>query len=233
MSSWVESTDVCGRGMQAIEVCRVDRQEYGQADRARRAILSQIVTQVTLIDRMADDGGSNADWARFFAIYYPAMVAFAEGSVSSHDAEEIAQEALVKLLGALSSGGYRRQSGAHFRAYVKAVLRNSIVDALRRQKSERERLVGLDDVEPVLHGEDAGGNLDAAWRVAIRRTAVKHVLHEMPIAPLSREIYRAVRLDGRDKGAVMREFGVSRRQLNQIVCRIDSRIAAVEAYYED
>lgn len=200
---------------------------------ASRAILSQIVTQVTLIDRMAGDGGSNADWARFFAIYYPAMVAFAESSQARHDAEEIAQEALVKLLGALSSGGYRRRSGTHFRAYVKTVLRNSIVDALRRKKVECEHLVRLGDAPSVTYGEDAGERLDAVWLVAIRRTAMRHVLYEMPIAPLSREVYRAVRIDGRDTDAVMREFGVSRRQLNQIVRRIDSRVAAVEAYYED
>ena len=63
-----------------------------KVDMDEQSILSQIVTQATLIDRMSDDGGSNADWVRFFALYYPAMIAFAECSVPATEAEEIAQQ---------------------------------------------------------------------------------------------------------------------------------------------
>lgn len=59
-----------------------------------------VQTQVTLLQRIATEktGEDEATWARFFELYYPAMVAFAQRLGGYDNAEDVASEVLAKLV---------------------------------------------------------------------------------------------------------------------------------------
>ena len=65
-------------------------------------------TQITLIESMANREADEHLWNRFFDLYYSAMVKYAEMFCASHDAEDIVQRVLVKLVEILKSGRYER-----------------------------------------------------------------------------------------------------------------------------
>ena len=81
--------------------------------------------------------------------------------------------------------------------------------------------------------EEAGEWLDVEWRSARHRAAVKHVLGLVVIAERSKQVYRAVVIEGRPIAEVAAEFRLSRNEVSQIKLRMDRRIAAVESMYEE
>ena len=54
---------------------------------------------------------------RFFELYQPAIVKFAENQGAAADAEDIAQQILLKLVDVLRAGRYSGDAG-HFRSYL-------------------------------------------------------------------------------------------------------------------
>ena len=69
-----------------------------------------VQTQLTLLRKLARDTDSaqEAEWARFFDLYYRPMIAFAELHGGGSASEDIAQQTLVKVVKAFKSGRYRR-----------------------------------------------------------------------------------------------------------------------------
>ena len=96
-----------------------------------------IRTRLTLINRLAKDTKSahEEDWARFFDLYYPAMVKFAELHGGGEASEDIAQDALVKIVNAFRAGKYSRRPGISFRAYLMTILRNELSLAYWREQA--------------------------------------------------------------------------------------------------
>ena len=69
--------------------------------------------------------------------------------------------------------------------------------------------------------------IDAAWRQAVLKSAVEHVLTKTALSERDRNVYRAYALEGRDIAEVARTFGISRNSVSQIKTRIDKRIVSV------
>jgi len=196
-----------------------------------------VKTQVTLLQRIAMEtaGEDEASWARFFELYYPAMVVFAKGIGGSEHAEDIAQDVLVKLVKVLREGQYERQPGKSFRAYVKTLIRNQLHDLYRREKARGYgRLTPLTEAitEDVAADEkDLGEQMDLDWAKACNDAAVDHVLLHTALAAQSKDIYREYAVKGRPIADVAREFGVSKNLVSQIKTRVDKMVAAVAAEY--
>ena len=137
-------------------------------------------TQITLIESMANREADEHLWNRFFDLYYSAMVKYAEMFCASHDAEDIVQRVLVKLVGILKSGRYERRPGVRFRSYLMTLIRHEFID-WRREETAR----GLGAKVPLLEGAafsvqpDAAARIDAEWRIATRAAAVERVLTSM------------------------------------------------------
>ena len=110
-----------------------------------------VQTQLTLLRKLARDTDSaqEAEWARFFDLYYRPMIAFAELHGGGSASEDIAQQTLVKVVKAFRSGRYRRQEGATFRSYLKTLLRHELVDVYRREAARALRNALPLDVESV------------------------------------------------------------------------------------
>jgi len=194
-------------------------------------------TQVTLLQRIAMEktGEDEATWARFFELYYPAMVVFARGIGGSENAEDIAQDVLVKLVKVLREGQYERQSGKSFRAYVKTLIRNQLHDLYRREKVRGYgRLTPLTEAiteDTAAEEKDLGEEMDSQWAKACWNAAVEHVLTHTALAAQSKNVYREYAVRGRPIADVAREFGVSKNLVSQIKTRVDRMVAAVAAEY--
>ena len=192
-----------------------------------------VQTQLTLLRKLARDTDSaqEAEWARFFDLYYRPMIAFAELHGGGSASEDIVQQTLVKVVKAFKSGRYRRQEGATFRSYLQTLLRHELVDVYRREAA-RALVNALPlDVEVMSVEPLAGVGLDIAWRLARHRAAVDHVLRETPLDERTKAVYRAHVLEDRPVRDVAAAFGMSRNEVSQIKLRVNRRVAAVEAMY--
>ena len=194
-------------------------------------------TQMTLLQRIAIEktGEDEATWARFFELYYPAMVFFAKGIGGYDNAEDVASEVLVKLVDVLRHGKYERQPGKSFRAYVKTLIRNQLNDLYRKEKA---RGLGLkveltDQIKEEVAGEDQDFalKLDTDWAEACQNAAVQHVLTKTALSEQSKSVYREYVVKGRPIDDVANEFGISKNVVSQIKTRIERMISAIAAEY--
>ena len=196
-----------------------------------------VKTQMTLLQRIAIEktGEDEATWARFFELYYPAMVFFAKGLGGNDNAEDVASEVLVKLVDVLRHGKYERQPGKSFRAYVKTLIRNQLNDLYRKEKA---RGLGLkveltDQIKEEVAGEDQDFalKLDTDWAEACQNAAVQHVLTKTALSEQSKSVYREYVVKGRPIDDVANEFGISKNVVSQIKTRIERMISAIAAEY--
>jgi len=189
-----------------------------------------IKTQLTLLQRLGDAESSqyNDDWARFFDLYYPAMVKFAELRNHKNVSEDIAQRVFVKLVRIFREGRYQRQSGKSFHGYLMTLLRNELVDLDRYESARGAGLAIALGEETVTLPEDVGARLDVRWRIARHQMAVEHVLTQTPIAETSKAIYTAYVVEDRPIDEVAAEFGVTKNDVSQVKTRVGRRVKAVE-----
>ena len=196
-----------------------------------------VTTQMTLLQRIAIEktGEDEATWARFFELYYPAMVFFAKGLGGYDNAEDVASEVLVKLVDVLRHGKYERQPGKSFRAFVKTLIRNQLNDLYRKEKA---RGLGLkveltDQIKEEVMGEDQDFTLklDTEWAEACQSAAVEHVLTKTALSEQSKSVYREYVVKGRPIDDVANEFGISKNVVSQIKTRIERMISAIAAEY--
>jgi len=186
---------------------------------------------------MERTGEDEATWARFFELYYPAMVAFAKGLGGYGNSEDVASEVLVKLVDVLRHGKYERQPGKPFRAYVKTLIRNQLNDLYRKEKVRgfgmkveltdkiKEELAGVD--------QDFAAQLDVEWANACRDAAIQHVLTKTALSEQSKSVYREYAVKGRPIGDVAKEFDISKNMVSQTKTRIDRMVSAIIAEYGD
>ncbi len=196
-----------------------------------------VPTSMTLLQQIAVEktGEDEATWARFFELYYPAMVFFAKGIGGYDNAEDVASEVLVKLVDVLRHGKYERQPGKSFRAYVKTLIRNQLNDLYRKEKA---RGLGLkveltDQIKEEVAGEDQDFalQLDTEWAEACQSAAVQHVLTKTALSEQSKSVYREYVVKGRPIDDVANEFGISKNVVSQIKTRIERMISAIAAEY--
>ena len=196
-----------------------------------------VQTQVTLLQRIAVEktGEDEAAWARFFELYYPAMVVFARGKGAADSAEDVAAEVLAKLVDVLRNGRYVREPGKTFRGYLKTLIRNQLYDRYRREQVRGlGRNVELTDEikdEVADAGHDIAGALDLEWANACQSAAVQHVLTKTALSAQSKAVYREYVLEGRPIGEVAKKFGLPKNSVSQIKTRVERMISAIVAEY--
>ena len=192
-------------------------------------LLAKIAVQVT--------GQTNElAWVRFFELYEPAIRKFAEYQGAKTEAEDIAQEILMKLVDILRAGKYSTTAGK-FRCYLATLIRRELVSRWRKRQARGGAAnVSMDDadagLEPSVESETAA-IIDAKWRLARHEAAVEHAPAKTALAQKSKNIYRAYVLEERPIEEVAAEFGVPRNSVSQVKTRVDKLIAAIESEYAD
>ena len=192
-------------------------------------------TSITLLQSIAAErtGSDEAEWARFFELYYPAMRKFVQMKASRSDADDIVQDVLVKLVDVLRHGKYTPQPGVKFRSYLARLLYNELVSHFRRDRVRGDgNFVPVDQVDLPIDS-DAAIRLDVQWRMALHESAVEHVLTKTALAEQSKDVYREYVIEERPIAEVAKKFGLTKNYVSQIKTRVDRMVSAVEAQYGD
>ena len=190
-------------------------------------------TSVTLIRtlREARSGVDDSAWARFVDMYGPVvhhLVRLLSPGLSDADADEVAQDVFVKLVGILRSGAYDPAKGK-FRTYLSTLTRRLLIDRYREASRRQSRQVGIDVAEDVAFENDPGEWMDAKWRVACRMAAERRVMDESALSEHSREAWALLSRGQLSVKEVAKRLCVPANTVSKIKRRMEARISAVLA----
>ena len=192
-------------------------------------------TSTTLLANLAEreSGIDQAEWNRFFALYYPVMVEFARARGAGDDSEDVVQEVLADLVKVFQAGRYVRGKG-QFKSYLATMLRNELISRFRRMQAKsrvdgRARSPSAPPVAPPCTppAEPSGDDMPT-WNLARHRAAVEHVLTRTAISEQSRRIYRELLASGDNCAKVARRMNLPAATVRQVKSRISRMIAAFE-----
>lgn len=195
-------------------------------------------TPATLIARMAAQisGEDEANWARFVSLYQPVILKFAEYAGIHADAEDVAQNVLVKLVDILRNGTYQPEKG-RFRAYLATLTRRVAINQWHKDKVREGNgkipLDGDDQPMEISVPPETLAVLDVKWRLARHTAAVEHVLTKTALSQQSKSVYRAYVIEEKPIGEVAKAFGIPRNSVSQIKTRVERMIADFEAMLSD
>ena len=183
--------------------------------------------------KRGDDG---AVWADFVERYTPAVREFLRlnrGDVGETELDDLVQDVFVKLVEVLRQERYDPRK-AKFRTYLATLMRNLLVDRWRTRhgsSADGPRRDGAPETAAADVTADPRAAVDAVWRVAVHKAAIRHVMKVSMLAEESKAIYRAYALEDGEIGEVAERFGVTRNTVSKIKMRVDRMVAAVEEAY--
>lgn len=195
-------------------------------------------TPKTLLSRMAAQvtGESESNWVRFFDLYQPVILKFAEYVGGKGDSEDVAQDVFVKLVETFRNGGYDPRKGS-FRAYLATMIRHEVVNRWHKaQVRAADAHVSIDNDDApidVAVPSETAAVIDAKWAMARRNAAVEHVLTRTALSQQSKSVYRAYVLEDRPIDEVSSTFGIPKNSVSQIKTRVDRMIADYESMFAD
>ena len=188
-------------------------------------------TSTTLLANLAEreSGIDQAEWNRFFALYYPVMVEFARARGAGDDSEDVVQEVLADLVKVFQAGRYVRGKG-QFKSYLATMLRNELISRFRRMQAKSRVDGGARSPAAPPAAPPAASSADdmPAWNLARHRAAVEHVLTRTAISEQSRRIYRELLATGDNCAEVARRMNLPAATVRQVKSRISRMIAAFE-----
>lgn len=123
-----------------------------------------------------DDDRRSESRARFSDMYRPRLfVFFKRAGVSDHDAEDLAQDLLAKLLKRMDTFDYN--PAQRFRAYLRDAARNALKDFW--SECARRRTAGGIDLEQYVSREDLQRRLEEQFDLDLLEEAKERVRHEV------------------------------------------------------
>jgi RNA polymerase sigma-70 factor (ECF subfamily) len=189
------------------------------------------ITTTALLERLLETSNAEA-WSELDRRYRPILLGFARRlGLSLEDAEDAAQEALVRVAKHYPSGGYDRRRG-RLRSWIFGIARRCILDVheARRKRCEQRGLSAI--VE--LPGRD---RFEQTWdeecRRAIRERALSQLRQETRFDERTIRAFERVVLEGQAPADVAKDLSLSvdsvyaskhrcTRALREIVSRLES-----------
>ena len=188
-------------------------------------------TSTTLLANLAEreSGIDQAEWNRFFALYYPVMVEFARARGAGDDSEDVVQEVLADLVKVFQAGRYVRGKG-QFKSYLATMLRNELISRFRRMQAKSRVDGRARTPRTPFPAPPAAPSADdmPTWNLARHRAAVEHVLTRTAISEQSRRIYRELLATGDNCAEVARRMNLPAATVRQVKSRVSRMIAAFE-----
>ncbi len=184
-------------------------------------------TTTTLLEGLLESH-SDELWAEFDQRYRPVLVALAERcGLGPADAEDAAQEALIRFVKHYREGNYDRRRG-RLRAWLTGIARNCIADAWRT-RAARRAWRGNSAIEQL----PAADELEQLWDAECRRAIVRRALHELREATRSEPqtvlAFELVVFEQRSPAAVAAELGVSMDSVYAAKSRCTKRLRSIVA----
>jgi RNA polymerase sigma-70 factor (ECF subfamily) len=165
-------------------------------------------TSLTLLLRLRANPADPAAWDQFVRHYQPMIRAWCLkwGSQSS-DADDVAQDVLVKLLAAMRKAQY--DPARSFRPWLKAVTHNAWNDFVA---SRRLKLAGSPDfLDSVADSSDALADLEERMEDAYDRELLELAMRrvEKRVKPTTWQAFRLTAVENRPGAEVARELGMA------------------------
>ena len=149
-------------------------------------------------------------WRAFVARYRPRILGWCR-RLQPDDAEEVTSRVLHKLVVGLARGAYRRRGPGKFRAWLRTVVGNEVVD-FARKRHPGQPACGDGDLccrpDPVRLDELAG-ELDEQFRADCERAERICDRVRARLLPHTWEAFTRTYLDGQDVREVARELGLT------------------------
>ena len=185
-------------------------------------------TSTTLLRDLTDS--QHARWTEFFARYRPMMEAYMRERFPSLDADEIIQETLVALVGALPNYTYDPEAKGHFHNYLTGILRRR---ALKAKQRDARRSEVLED-----YGKGGQGAPSAAeqeeenWRESLYEIALQQLLADKTVQGRTKQVFVRTVINREKSEAVAAAFRIERNAVDQIKSRMMGKLRKLVAALE-
>lgn len=132
-------------------------------------------TRSTLIHRLKD-GQDNESWREAFDMYWPFIFSAAKRKgLSQSDAEDVTQEAIIRVTKAMPKFEYNRARGS-YKGWLLQILRNAISDHFRKVKGTN---VNIDDIEEQSNDPELQEIWDEEWAKNLMDLALKQTRNKV------------------------------------------------------
>lgn len=175
---------------------------------------------------------SELAWLEFSQRYRPILCAVARRkNLGEHDADDVAQEALLRCWEALRSGQYKRERG-RLRDFLLGITRYRAIDKLRALARDpataRISQAGLAD-----GADDLNAMFEEECRKEALRRAMDELVHRSGFSDQALKAFERVHFDGLDAARVAEELSVSVQVVYNATHRCRVRLQELVARWSD
>lgn len=188
-------------------------------------------TSATLLDRLRD-GRDSLAWDEFFQRYWLLIYSYASRrGCSSHTAEEIVQEVMLKLFERKDVFRYDPQRG-RFRDWLATVVRNKVAE-LRRRPAARDRARGGNASDNLPEPADDAAAVDDAWETTFEQSLLGALLEVVrrEMDPRSYLAFEMTVLDELPASKVAAHLGLNRSTVFRTRKKVFHRLEQLGAAY--
>ena len=185
-------------------------------------------TSTTLLRNLTDSRHSR--WAEFFARYRPMMEAYMRERFPSLDADDIIQETLVALVGALPNYAYDPEEKGHFRNYLTGILRRRALKAKGREVRRAEVLADYGKMVP--EAPSASEQEERNWRESLYEIALRQLLADKTVQGRTKQVFVRTVINREKPEAVAAAFRIGRNAVDQIKRRMMDKLRKLVAALE-
>ena len=185
-------------------------------------------TSTTLLRDVADS--QHARWVEFVARYRPMMEAYMRAEFQELDADEIIQETLIALVGALPNYTYDPDEKGHFHNYLTGILRRR---ALKAKGREARRAEVLEDYgKRDLNAPGAAEQEEKNWRESLYEIALRQLLADKTVQGRTKQVFVRTVINREKPETVAAAFRIERNAVDQIKSRMMGKLRKLVAGLE-
>ncbi len=163
-------------------------------------------TSLTLMMRIQEDPADPLAWDEFVGRYQPMIRSWCiKWGSQPADADDVAQQGLLKLLSAMKQ--YRRQTGSGFRGWLKTVTHNAWLDFA---SSRHISAPYPDSIDSVTDSNDALADLEQQMEDAFERELLELAMRrvEQRVEPGTWEAFRLTAIENLTGAQVARRLDI-------------------------
>ncbi len=152
-------------------------------------------TSLTLLERLQKDPGDPHAWNLFVERYQPRIRTWClSWGLQDSDADDVAQEVLVKLFAAL--GKFRYDPSRSFRAWLKTVTQHAWSDFIAARRKDPGR--NSDRIETIADSAEARSDLERQLEDAFDRELLEVAMHRIKnrVKDATWDAFRMTALEG-------------------------------------
>ena len=185
-------------------------------------------TSTTLLRDLTDS--QHARWAEFIARYRPMMEAYMRAEFSDLDADEIIQETLIALVGALPNYTYDPEEKGYFHNYLTGILRRRALKAKQRDARRSEVLEDYGKKKP--DAPSAVEQEERNWRESLYEIALQQLWADQTVQGRTKQVFVRTVINREKPEAVAAAFRIERNAVDQIKSRMMGKLHKLVAALE-